>query len=603
MEFITIKDVAKESGYSITTVSRVLSGSDYPVSADARNAIEQCARSLGYVPNQLARSLKTSSSTEIAVITPSLRNPYYTTLITSIENTLSLQGYNMLVYLRKRYSVNVQELIANLTSKMVAGVIIATDCINTKMAKGLRELKARKIPVIVFDDAVDGFSDLRGVFFDYHRGGRCAAQTLYQHGHKDVALITLDYTDEATRRSYVGGFCEFFREVGCPLREDRDIFKSSEADDFTAGMALADSVLNARKKYTAIAANNDSVAAGALSAMMLRGVNVPESISIIGMDDNIYARMTTPRLTTVHVPAAEMGKLAAKYLLEEISGFPLEFSIYMQSDVIIRQTIINNYTQEETGENGMHLYVNETKQDLGCAAAKLIAEKINEAIKEKGYARIMLSTGASQFETLEALVKEDVDWSKVTMFHLDEYVNLPVTHKASFRKYLTERFVDLVHPKEACFVNGVGDVEANIAALTERLTELPIDVGVIGIGENSHIAFNDPPADFETKESYIVVNLNERCKKQQVGEGWFATVDDVPEQAVTITCYRIMQCKCIVAPVPKAVKAEAVAAVLRSETTNPMIPGTLLKTHSDFHLFVDKDSASLCDEELLAKYR
>lgn len=251
----------------------------------------------------------------------------------------------------------------------------------------------------------------------------------------------------------------------------------------------------------------------------------------------------------------------------------------------------------------MHLYVSQNKESLGLQAAKLIAERINSAIVERGHARIVLSTGASQFETLAALVKEDVDWSKVTMFHLDEYVNLPITHIASFRKYLMERFVNIVHPKAAFFVNGEGDVYANIRELTVHLREEPIDIGVIGIGENAHIAFNDPPANFDTKEAYIVVSLNERCKLQQVGEGWFKTPADVPAQAISMTPYQIMQCKCIVAPVPKAVKAEAIAAVLQSEVVDPMIPGTLLKTHPDFHLFTDRDSIALCSEEIVAKYQ
>ena len=250
----------------------------------------------------------------------------------------------------------------------------------------------------------------------------------------------------------------------------------------------------------------------------------------------------------------------------------------------------------------MKLSISENKVELGQKAAKLIADKINQAIAEKGEARIGLSTGASQFETLDALVKENVDWSKVTMFHLDEYVNLPITHIASFRKYLHERFVDIVHPGKAYFVNGEGDVQANIAELTEKLREKPLDIGVIGIGENAHIAFNDPPADFDTKEAYIVVNLDDRCKMQQVGEGWFATIDDVPAQAISMTCYQMMQCACVVSPVPKAVKADAIYNVLSSDKVDPMIPGTLLKTHDDFYLFVDKDSAAKCSEELIAKY-
>ncbi len=596
----TIKDISRKVGYSITTVSRVLSGSDYPVSSDAREAIVKCAEQLGYVPNQFARSLKTNSSREIAVIMPSLSNPFFTALITAIENALEQSGYNMLVFLRKRNEQDVDKFLARLTSKMVAGVIIATNSVGSEMANGLRMLRERKVPVIICDDAVDGFSDLRGIFFDYHRGGRQAAQALYQNGHRKPALITLDYMEQTTRKSFVGGFCEFYREKGFPLREDRDIFISSEADDFLAGMDLASRVLDSGRAYTAIASNNDSVAAGAISTMLQRGVKVPDDISIIGMDDNVFARMTTPPLTTVRVPAAEMGRIAVRYLLDEMAGSPLEFSIYMQSDVIERGSVKRI---QQPHEKNMHLYLQENKQKLGEAAAKRIADCIRLAIDTQGYARIVLSTGVSQFETLDALVKEDVDWSKVTMFHLDEYVGLPMTHPASFRKYLTERFVNLVHPKEAVFIDGEGDIDANIAALTAKLTELPIDVGVIGIGENAHIAFNDPPADFETKESFIIVNINERCKKQQVREGWFSRIEDVPNRAISMTPYRIMQCKTIVAPVPKAVKAEAIASVLRAENVNPMIPATVMKTHPDFHLFIDRDSASLCSESVLAKYQ
>jgi len=245
----------------------------------------------------------------------------------------------------------------------------------------------------------------------------------------------------------------------------------------------------------------------------------------------------------------------------------------------------------------MYLNVAPTKDQLGKNAAEKIASCIREAIEARGEARIVLSTGASQFETLAALVKMDIDWSKVIMFHLDEYVALPITHIASFRKYLTERFVNIVNPKEVYFVNGEGDVEANIKELTAKLREKPIDVGVIGIGENAHIAFNDPPADFDTKEAYIVVNLNDTCKKQQVGEGWFATVNDVPKQAISMTAYQIMQCNCIVAPVPGQRKAQAIHDTLAAKgAIDPMVPATLMMTHADCNLFLDVNSASMSKE-------
>ena len=239
----------------------------------------------------------------------------------------------------------------------------------------------------------------------------------------------------------------------------------------------------------------------------------------------------------------------------------------------------------------MNINICRTTQEMGVRAAERVAEKLNAAIAAKGSARLLLSTGASQFEMMQALTTMPVDFSRVTMFHLDEYVDLPVSHIASFRRYLQERFVSQVPLKEAVFVDGEGDVKAHIAALTERIREAPIDVGVIGIGENGHIAFNDPPADFETDESYIVVDLDERCKKQQVGEGWFATVNDVPRQAISMSVRQIMACESIVSVVPHEVKAEAVRNTFTSPVS-PNVPATILKTHPDWSLFLDADSAA-----------
>lgn len=236
----------------------------------------------------------------------------------------------------------------------------------------------------------------------------------------------------------------------------------------------------------------------------------------------------------------------------------------------------------------MEIRICKDRYELGKSAAAYTAMLINQAIKEKGTARIALSTGASQFDTLASLINEDVDWSKVEMFHLDEYVNLPESHPASFRKYLKEKFTTKVHLKAAYFVDGT---EENRKALCAKISEAPIDVGLIGIGENAHIAFNDPPADFETEEPYIVVNLNDTCKEQQVGEGWFATVDDVPKQAVSMSVRQIMKCRKIISCVPYAVKADAVLKTLSGALSN-LVPATMLKTHSDFTLYIDSESAS-----------
>ncbi len=242
----------------------------------------------------------------------------------------------------------------------------------------------------------------------------------------------------------------------------------------------------------------------------------------------------------------------------------------------------------------MKMQINATAKLNGAAAAELIAAKINAAIAEKDYARIVLSTGSSQFEMFEAICKLDIDWTKVEMFHLDEYVGLPESHIASFRKYLKERFVaQLPKPlKAANFVNGEGDVEANIKALSAKLNELPVDVAVIGIGENGHIAFNDPPADFDTEEAYKVVTLDERCRKQQVGEGWFENFDAVPKQAISMTVKQMLKAKCIVSVVPHTVKAEAIFNTMSKPLSN-LVPATALKTHADWNLFIDYDAAKL----------
>ncbi|MBR6347573.1 MAG: 6-phosphogluconolactonase [Spirochaetales bacterium] len=240
----------------------------------------------------------------------------------------------------------------------------------------------------------------------------------------------------------------------------------------------------------------------------------------------------------------------------------------------------------------INISVSATAAENGRKAAEKAAQLINEAICRKGHARIILSTGASQFEMFEVLVKLDVDWSKVEMFHLDEYVGLPESHIASFRKYLKERFVNIVHPAAAHFVNGEGDMQKNIEELTKELRRDEIDVGIIGIGENGHIAFNDPPADFDATEAYRVVNLDHKCRMQQVGEGWFATEDDVPRQAISMLPRQIMACKAIVSVVPHKVKAKAIYDTITQKVNN-MVPATLLKTHPQWNLFIDDDAASM----------
>jgi len=241
----------------------------------------------------------------------------------------------------------------------------------------------------------------------------------------------------------------------------------------------------------------------------------------------------------------------------------------------------------------MKKYVLETPEQLGQSAAKQTADLINAAIAANGTARIVMSTGASQFDTISNLRNADIDWSKVEMFHLDEYIGVPATHPASFVKYLRERFIgDDIPIKHAHYIDGMADPAQVITDITREIRKAPIDVALIGIGENAHIAFNDPPADFDTKEAFIIVDLDEACKAQQVREGWFPNLDAVPKKAITMTVYEIMQAKVIISAVPYSQKAQAVKSTVENDVTN-LIPATILKTHKDWSLYIDKASASL----------
>lgn len=239
----------------------------------------------------------------------------------------------------------------------------------------------------------------------------------------------------------------------------------------------------------------------------------------------------------------------------------------------------------------MNLTICNDASELGREAAKFTGARIRECIRLNGEARIAVSTGSSQFTTFDALIKEDIDWSRVEVFHLDEYIGIPVTHKASFRKYLHERFIDFINVRKFHSVDTENNVIENIKTLTREIRKKPVDIGLIGIGVNGHIAFNDPPADFDTRDSYIIVNLDDQCKLQQVNEGWFPSVEEVPRTAISMSVWQIMQSQVIVSCVPYSVKADAISKTFTKTTTN-MVPATMLKQHQSFYLYLDKDSAS-----------
>ena len=241
----------------------------------------------------------------------------------------------------------------------------------------------------------------------------------------------------------------------------------------------------------------------------------------------------------------------------------------------------------------MQINIFTTKAELGRAAARDAAVIINHAIAERNSAYVIAATGTSQFEFLDALMLEPIDWRKVTFFHLDEYADLPESHAASFRRYLRERIVSRVHPRAFHFIDGeADDVYDECRRLGQLITQQAVDVAFVGIGENGHLAFNDPPADFDTDEPYIVVNLDDACRQQQVGEGWFTSIDEVPAQAISMSIKQILRSLEILCIVPDRRKAEAVKASVELNV-NPMHPASILQTHERVRLYLDRDSSAL----------
>jgi glucosamine-6-phosphate deaminase len=241
----------------------------------------------------------------------------------------------------------------------------------------------------------------------------------------------------------------------------------------------------------------------------------------------------------------------------------------------------------------MEMQIFKTKEEMGKAAARKAEEILNAAITAKGKAAFIAATGASQFEFLEELTRaSSIDWSRTTMFHLDEYVGIPESHPASFRRYLKEKLIDKVHPGVVHLIAGDSpNPEEECQRLNKILVNQTVDVAFVGIGENGHLAFNDPPADFLTEKPYIVVQLDEACRRQQMGEGWFASFKEVPQKAISMSIRQIMKSKAIICTVPDKRKSKAVKDCLESKVS-PEHPASILREHPRVFLFLDKAAAS-----------
>jgi len=246
----------------------------------------------------------------------------------------------------------------------------------------------------------------------------------------------------------------------------------------------------------------------------------------------------------------------------------------------------------------MNFKIFHDRRSMGKAAAGQAAAAIRAAILDRGSARIVAATAASQKEFLEELtIAPDIDWRLVEAFHLDEYIGLAITHPGSFRKMLLEQFIRKAGIINYHLLDGDGDVVSVLHSASKAITSAPIDIAFLGIGENGHLAFNDPPADFETEVPYLVVTLDEACRRQQVGEAWFSDITDVPQQAISMSVKQILKVKELIAVVPGPQKAQAIQACFNGEIS-PMAPASILRTHANVTVYLDEDSAALLNRAL-----
>jgi glucosamine-6-phosphate deaminase len=239
------------------------------------------------------------------------------------------------------------------------------------------------------------------------------------------------------------------------------------------------------------------------------------------------------------------------------------------------------------------------KPSLGRAAAEQASAAIRRAITERGRARIVAATAASQLEFLDALTSTPgIDWTKVEAFHLDEYIGLPASHPGSFRKMLLEQLVAKTGTTKYHLLDGDADDPSEVVRrVGKEIASAPIDIAFLGIGENGHLAFNDPPADFQVEDPYLIVKLDEACRRQQVGEAWFADISQVPTEAISMSVRQILKAKEILAVVPDTRKATAVRDCFEGEIS-PMAPASILRTHPNATVYLDKNSASLLSANL-----
>jgi len=317
----TLKDVARESGASVATVSRVLSNSGYPVSQEMRNRILKTAERLNYTPNLFARGLKTNESSEIAVLVPSISNPFYTSLVSGIEHVAAKEGYNILLYNTNNSSRSEQKIIRSALGKRIGGMIISTGNDSVAFIKELQNRKMHPVKTVLVDYAVPG-SNLSSVCYDYRKGSMLGVEYLISKGHRNIVYAGLK-PDRRTRIERIEGFKDAIARAGISFRDDMLLIYDGSTEDkenieFMAGIELAERILARSEKPTSVVAVNDMVAFGILNCFNREGIRIPEDISVLGFDDSLFCEVSCPPLTTVKVPARQMGEMAAKLLVDQI---------------------------------------------------------------------------------------------------------------------------------------------------------------------------------------------------------------------------------------------------------------------------------------------
>lgn len=238
-----------------------------------------------------------------------------------------------------------------------------------------------------------------------------------------------------------------------------------------------------------------------------------------------------------------------------------------------------------------------TKQEMALAAAEHATESLGMLLREQETVRLLAATGASQIEFLNRLTAtRDIDWPRVELFHLDEYMGLGIEHPASFARYIKERIIDRTGIRRFHLMDGTRQPGEVLTEINAEISGTRVDLAFVGIGENGHLAFNDPPADFETEEPYLIVELDQACREQQVGEGWFQSVEHVPTQAISISIPQLLKSREILCVVPGGRKAAAVKKCLEGPLS-PWAPASALRAHPNTTIFLDAEAAALLRQE------